>query len=122
MKEKFTNEIAGSKIKGYIQYSSIQPFIVGLWTVVYLEYFHQHAKDAGTILYASGSVASKVKGKMVLYYTFLLTNTIKKLEHLPLLEILTNGYDEKPIKWYLDAFLNDEKERYDHNDHNDHND
>ena len=30
--EKFTNEIAGSKIKEYIQYYSIQPFIVGLWT------------------------------------------------------------------------------------------
>ena len=52
---------------------------------------------------------------MVLYYTFLLTNTIKKLEPLPLLEILTNSYDEKPIKWCLDAFLKDEKERYGHN-------
>ena len=32
VKEKFTNEIVGSKIKGHIQYYSIQPFIVGLWT------------------------------------------------------------------------------------------
>ena len=46
---------------------------------------------------------------------FLFTNTIKKLEPLPLLEILTNSYDEKPIKWCLDAFLKDEKERYGQN-------
>ena len=37
VKEKFTNEIVGSKIKGYIQYYSIQPFIVGLWNEVDVE-------------------------------------------------------------------------------------
>ena len=64
---------------------------------------------------ATGSITSKINGKMVLYYTFLLTDTIKKLEPLPLLEILTNSYDEKPIKWCLDSFLKDKKERYCHN-------
>ena len=67
-----------------------------------------------SMLDAAESIASKINGKMVLYYTFLLTNRIKKLKPLPLLEILTNSYDEKPIKWCLDAFLKDEKERYGH--------
>ena len=62
-----------------------------------------------------GVLLQKQIAKMVLYYTFLLTNTIKKLEPLPLLEVLTNSYYEKPIKWCLDAFLKDEKERYGHN-------
>ena len=63
LKEKFTNEIVGSKIKGYIQYYTIQPFIVGLWNEVDVEYFHQHAKDAVSILDATGSIASKINGK-----------------------------------------------------------
>ena len=41
------------------------------------------------MLDATGSIASKINGKMVLYYTFLLTNTTKKLEPLPLLEVLS---------------------------------
>ena len=40
VKEKFTNVIVGSKIEGYIQYYSIQPFIVRLCTKVDAEYFH----------------------------------------------------------------------------------
>ena len=59
VKEKFTNEIVGSKIKGYIWYYSIQPFIVGLWTEVDVEYFHQHAKDAVSMLDAPGVLLEK---------------------------------------------------------------
>ena len=66
------------------------------------------------MLDATGSIASKVNGKAVPYYIFLLTNTIKNLDPLPLLEI-NNSYDEKPIKWCLEAFLKDEKERYGQN-------
>ena len=40
VKKKITNEIVRSKIKGYIQHYSIQPFIVGLWAQVDVEYFH----------------------------------------------------------------------------------
>ena len=97
VEEKFTNEIFGSKIEGYIQYYSIQPFIVELLTEVDVEYFHQNAKDVVSMLDATGSIASNVNGKMVLYYTLLSTNTIKKLEPLPLLDILTNSYDENPL-------------------------
>ena len=64
---------------------------------------------------ATGSIASKINGKMVLYYTYLLADTIKNLEPLPLMEILTNSYDKKPIQWCLGAFLKDKKERYCHN-------
>ena len=66
------------------------------------------------MLDATGSIASKVNGKTGPYYVFLLTNTIKNVDPLPLLEI-NNSYDEKPIKWYLDAFLTDEKGRYGQN-------
>ena len=111
-KKEIINEIVGSNIKGYIQYYSIQPFIVELWTEVDVRYFNQHAKDAVSMLLTTGSIASKANGKMLLFYTFLLVNTIKKQEYLPL---LTNSYNEKPIKWCLDAFLKDEKERYGHN-------
>ena len=92
-KEKFTNEIVWSKIKGYIQYYSIQRFIVGLWAAVVLcsmSIFTNMQRIPCQF------IASKVNGKMVFYYTFLLTSTIKKLEPLPLLEILTYSYDEKP--------------------------
>ena len=64
------------------------------------------------MLVTNGSIASKVNGKMVLYYTFSLANTIKKQEYLLL---LTNSYNEKPRRWCLYAFLKDEKERYGHN-------
>ena len=97
VEEKFTNKIVGSNIEGYIQYYSIQPFIVGLWTEVDVEYFHQHAKDVVSMLDATGSIASKVNGKMVLCYTILSADTIKKLKPLPLMEILTNSYDENPL-------------------------
>ena len=78
MKEKSTNGIAGSKMKEYIRYYSIHLFIVELWPEEDVEYFHQRAKDAVSVLNATGSFTSKVNSKMVLYYTFLLTNTIKK--------------------------------------------
>ena len=78
VKEKSTNGITGSKIKEYIQYYSIHLFIVELWPEEDVEYFHQRAKDAVSVLNATGSFTSKVNSKMVLYYTFLLTNTIKK--------------------------------------------
>ena len=58
------------------------------------------------MLDATGSIASKVNGKTGPYCVFLLTNTIKNVDPLPLLEI-NNSYDEKPIKWCLDAFLTD---------------
>ena len=45
------------------------------------------------MLDATGSIASKLNGKMVLYYTLSSANTIKRLEPLPLLEILTTSYD-----------------------------
>ena len=79
VKEKFINEIVRSKVKGYIQNYSIHPFIVGLWTEGNVEYFHQHAMDAVSMFDATGSIASKVNGEMVLYYTFLL----KSNSHLP---------------------------------------
>ena len=63
VKETFTNEIVGSKMKGFMQCYSIQSFIVELWTEEDVEYFHQHARNAVPMLDATGSIASKVKTK-----------------------------------------------------------
>ena len=70
VKETFTNEVVESKIKGFLQCYYIQSFIVELWTEEGVEYFHQHARNAVPMLDATGSIASKINDKMVLYYTF----------------------------------------------------
>ena len=45
LKEKYLSQFDDNKIKSFIQYLSMQPFVLGLWTEKDIEMFHYNAKQ-----------------------------------------------------------------------------
>ena len=114
LKEEYLREFECQKIKGFIQYFSAEPFVVGLWTEKDIDVFHENATKCAFMGDATGSIALKVGDKMILYYSFLLCNKTKNSEPLVNVEILTDSHDEQPTKNCLQQFITDEKKKYGH--------
>ena len=70
-------EFECQKIKGFIQYFSAEPFVVGLWTEKDIDVFHENATKYAFMGDATVSIALKVGDKMILYYSFLLATKQK---------------------------------------------
>ena len=112
LKKEYLREFVCQKIRGHIQYFSAEPFVVGLWTEKDIDIFHENATKYAFMGDATGSIASKVGDKMMLYYSFLLCIKTKNSEPLVNIEILTDSHDEQPIKNCLQQFITDEKKKY----------
>ena len=115
LKEEYLSQFDYSKIKGFIQYFSMQSFAIGLWTKKDIDMFHYDSKQYALMGDSTGSIAAKVGTKMILYYSFLLCDKTKTNEPLANTEILTNSHDELPIRHCLNQFVLHEKRKFGHN-------
>ena len=115
LKEKYLSQFDYNKIKGFIQYFSMHPFVIGLWTEKDIDMFHYNAKQYALVGDATGSIAAKVGTKMILYYSFLLSDKTRNSELLANIEVLTDSHDELPIRHCLNQFILDEKIKSGHN-------
>ena len=71
LKEKYLSKFDYNKIKGFIQYFSMQPFVVGLSNEKDIDMFHYDAKQYELMEDATGSIAAKFGTKIILHYSFL---------------------------------------------------
>ena len=115
LKEQYISEYDYSKIKVFVQFFSLEPFVVDVWTEKDVDIFHFTALNFTFMADATGSIAIKFGSKMVLYYSFALYDQTKKDEPLANVEKITDSHDEQPIRNCLHQFIMDEKRKYGHN-------
>ena len=77
-------------VPGFIQFISIDPFAIGLWTEKDIELFHNMSKNHSLVVDATGSMVMKMNGTEVFYFAFLSFDRSVKTEPVPHLEILTD--------------------------------
>ena len=109
LKEHYISEFDYSEIKGFVQFFSLELFVVGLWTEK--DIFHFNTLNYAFIADATGSIAFKVGSKMVLYYSFALCDKTRKDEPLGNVEIITDSHWKQPIRNCLYQFIMDEKKK-----------
>ena len=63
LKEEYFREFECQEIKGFIQYFSTEPFVVGRWIEKDIDVFHENATKYASMGDATGSIALKVGDK-----------------------------------------------------------
>ena len=111
LKEHYISEFDYSEIKGFVQFFSLELFVVGLWTEKDVDIFHFNALNYAFTADATGSIAFKVGSKMVLYYSFVLCDKTRKDKPLGNVEIITDSHWKQPIRNCLHQFIMDEKKK-----------
>ena len=115
LKEKYLPQFDYSKMKGFIQYFSMQSFVLGLWTQKDIDMFHYNAKQYRLMGDFTGSIATEEGTKIILYFSFLMCGKTKNIEPLANIEILAYSHDAFPIRYCLAQFILDEKRKFGHN-------
>ena len=90
LKEKFISKLQSKSIPGFIQFFSIQPFTIALWTQSDVELFHKMSAEHSLVVDATGSIASKLSEKEFFYFAFLSYDKSVKTEPVAHIEILTD--------------------------------
>ena len=103
----------GSTVKGSIQYFSVKPFTIGLWTQKNIELYHEVGSFSPLLCDATGKVCANVNGKSIFYHTYVPQEYNVKVEPTPVCQILTDCQDGTPLIWCLDGFMKQEQKRYD---------
>lgn len=113
LKDDYANTY-GDSIKGYIQFYSLNLFVIGMWTQTDVELFHKIASKAAIFCDATGSICNKIDDKVLYYYSFVQKEIGITCEPVPVLQVLTNCHNGIPLRWCLDQFLEDERLRFGH--------
>ena len=112
LKSMYDKEMHAKHVPGFIQFISIDPLTIGLWTEKDIELFHNMSKNHSLVVDATGSMVMKMNGTEVFYFAFLSFDRSVKTEPVPHLEILTDRATSATIEYLLASFLEDEKKRY----------
>ena len=105
---KFQDGYPDKVVSGYVRHFSIEPLVIGIWSRVDAEEFHNKAANLPFIQDATASIATNQK-RDILY------DQSVKTEPVPFLEILTDCLDERPLNICLDGLKKDEEALYGHN-------
>ena len=117
LKKRFVKEMEKKIIPGFIQFISIDPLTLGLWSESDIEFFHEMCKSHSMLIDATGSITFKIHEKEVLFFSFPFYDRSIKTEPVPHLEILTDRPSTEPRTYLFSLFLEDEKKRYGFNSH-----
>ena len=71
LKKQYLPQFDYNKIKGFIQYFSMQSFVLGLCSEKDVGMFPYNAKQYALMVDATGTIVAKVGTKMILYYSFI---------------------------------------------------
>ena len=117
LKTKYSEEMKGGSVSGFIQFLSCDPLTVGLWCERDIEFYHHMVKSHSMLVDATGSVSIKLNNKEILYFSFLFYDRAVKTEPVPHLEILTDRASTTTLKYLLSLFLEDEGKRFGYTSH-----
>ena len=81
LKEEYLSKFDYNKIKGFIQYFSMQQFVIGLSIEKDIDMFHYDAKQYALMEDATGSIAAKFGTKIILHISFLCVIKSKTANH-----------------------------------------
>ena len=93
------------KVKGYIQFLSHSPLLVGLWTDEDLKHYQDMVTDHALIVDATCGIAANVNSQRIFYFAFAFYNRNVITEAVPVLEILTDKPNEESLKFLLIHYL-----------------
>ena len=71
LKEEFSKEMNSKYIPGFVQFISVDPLTIALWSEKDIELFHEMAKHHCLLVDATGTIAQKLNGKEIFYFAFL---------------------------------------------------
>ena len=110
--QKYKKDLKSKSVNGFIQFFSITPLTIALWTEKDIELFHQMASKHSLVVDATGGVVTKLSAKEIFYFAFLSFDKVVKTEPVPHIEILTDLSTTGTLKFILTRFLEDEKQRF----------
>ena len=112
LKSKYNAELNSKLVPGFMQFVSLDPLTVALWTENDIELYHEMSKKHSLLVDATGTVTFKLNDKEVLYFAFISFDRFIKTEPVPHLEILTDRASTSTLLFVLSTFLEDEMKRY----------
>lgn len=112
LKSKYNEELKGKSIMGFIQFFSVDPFIVALWTEQDIELYHRMSNSHSLLVDATGSIVPKKDGKEVFYFAYISYDRSVKTEPVAHIELFTELSTTHTLKFVLSRFLEDEMKRY----------
>ncbi len=107
------NEMDGEEhstgISGFIQYFSVSPFKVHLYSSKQLQLYRTQCRTGETVVHidATGSLINKIPGqpKGVLYYAMVVENPLPGKAGIPVAEMLSNDQRSSEIQHFVTRFL-----------------
>ncbi|XP_031575226.1 uncharacterized protein LOC116308859 [Actinia tenebrosa] len=105
-----TNHAKGRKILGYVQYVSLDPFTIMLWTEAGVRLWHDLASTTTIHWDATGSLVKKCVGEgNVYYYAIVLPHPTAGQPPLAVAEMITNSHNVPNVTHFLSLFRYAEK-------------
>ena len=102
LQQKFSKETQCKSTRGYIQFFSINPFTIALWTEKDIELYHKMSYSHSLLVDATGSIATKLTDKEIFYFSFISYDMSVKTEPIPHLELLTDlSTNNNSVESYL---------------------
>ena len=98
-------------IPSFIQFTSLDPLTVALWSEKNIERFHKMSKTHSLVLDATGSVTIKLNDKEAFYFPFLSFDRSLKAVPVSHLEILTDRATSNTLQFILGASFENEMTR-----------
>ena len=117
LKGKFISQLGCKTPPGFIQFFSVQPLTVALWTQTDIERFHKMSSDHCLLVDATGSLVTKISDKEIFYFAFLSYDRSVQTEPVAHIEILTELSTTNTLKFILMRFLENEMNRFNYTRH-----
>ena len=117
LKKAYNKELNHKFVPGFIQFISVDPLTIALWSEKDIELFHEMAKQHSFLVDATGTIALKLNNKEIFYFAFISFDRTLKVEPVPHIEILTDRASFNTLQFILSTFLEDEKRRYGYTTH-----
>ena len=111
LKKQYENELGSKSVPGFIQFISVCPLTIALWSEKDIELFHEMSKHHSLVVDATGTIASKLN------FAFISFDRSLKTEPVPHIEILTDRASTKTLEFVLTTFLEDEMKRFGYTTH-----
>ena len=117
LKKAYNKELDHKFVPGFIQFISVDPQTIALWSEKDIELFHEMTKQHSLLVDATGTIALKVNDKEIFYFAFISFDRSLKVEPVPHIEILTDRASFNTLEFVLSTFPEDEKRRYGYTTH-----
>ena len=85
LKESCISKLGAKSIPGFIQFFSVKPFTLALWTELFQEMSVHHC----LLVHATGSIATKISEKEIFYFAFISYDRSVQTEPVAHIDILT---------------------------------